>query len=112
MVHDPEADNYRDVISLGRAACRYPNTTGGPAGMAGMAYGFTAEDRQTQVLLRCSHEEKAQLHKDAEDLGITLQALLERRVLGKHDAIGRAPGRKPKPEQDETLFEKKELMAS
>ena len=66
-----------------------------------MANGLVAEDRQTQVLFRMSHAEKAQLRKDADALGITVQALMERRVLGKVDAVGRPPGRKPRPQQEE-----------
>ena len=66
-----------------------------------MANGLVAEDRQTQVLFRMSHAEKAQLRKDADALGITVQALMERRVLGKVDAVGRPPGSKPRPQQEE-----------
>ncbi len=81
--------------------------------MAGMANGLVAEDRQTQVLFRLSHEERAQLHQEARDLGITLQALLERRILGKHVAASeRKPGRKPTSRQQEALIDEKELIAS
>lgn len=66
-----------------------------------MAHGLVAEDRQTSVLFRMSHDQKTQLRRDADALGITVQALLERRVLGNHDAVSRVPGRKPRPQQEE-----------
>lgn len=105
--------NYRNVFSVDRSACLLSDFMAGAGGMAVMANGLVAEDRQTQVLFRLSHEERAQLHQEARDLGITLQALLERRVLGKHvDAAVRKPGRKTKSSQEEALIDEKELMAS
>lgn len=102
-----------DVFSLARSACLLSEISHIADGMVDMANGLVAEDRQTQVLLRLSHAERAQLHQEARDLGITLQALLERRVLGKHvDAAERKPGRKPKSRQQEALIDEKELMAS
>lgn len=56
-------------------------------------------DRATSVLFRMSHAEKAALRRDADDLGITVQALLERRVLGKSDAVTRH-GARPKRAQE------------
>lgn len=64
---------------------------------------FTAEDRQTSVLFRLSHDERTKLRADAEELGITVQALLERRVLNKYVEGRRHGGRKPKDTQQETL---------
>ena len=69
---------------------------------------LTAEDRQTSVVFRMSHDEKAQLKRDAAELGITMQALLERRALGKADATSRRGGWPTKPttvpNTDEGLF--------
>ena len=49
-------------------------------------------DRATAVLFRMSHADKATLQRDASELGITVQALLERRALGYADAVTRPPG--------------------
>lgn len=101
-------ENHTDVFSVGRSACLIADIEPWAGGMSGMA----AKDRQTSVLFRLSREEKAQLHEEAAGLGITLQALLERRLLGKLDATRRPPGRTPKSERDEPLIDAKELMAS
>jgi hypothetical protein len=74
------------------------------AGTVGrMRHMAQADDRVTGVLFRMSHDEKAQLKTEAKALGITVQALLERRVLGKADAQPRQPGRVPAA-QKEALF--------
>ena len=101
------------VFSLARTACPIPDIACLAGGMSVMANELTEEnDRETSVLFRLSRKQKAQLHAEAKALGIPLQALMERRLLGKHDATRRPPGRTPKAEQPEAFFEKKELMAS
>lgn len=65
--------------------------------------GFTAEDRQASILFRMSKEEKQRLKSEADELGITVQALLERRALGKYEPQRRRGGRQPKPINDEEL---------
>ena len=57
-------------------------------------------DRETSVLFRVSREQKQQLKRDAAALGITVQALLERRALGITDAAPRRPGREPRPQRE------------
>ena len=49
-------------------------------------------DRATALLFRMSHEAKAALHREAGELGISVQALFERRMLGQVDAVDRRPG--------------------
>ena len=50
--------------------------------------------RATALLFRMSHEAKAALHQEASDLGISVQALFERRMLGLSDAVDRRPPRR------------------
>lgn len=59
-----------------------------------------AHDRKAAVLLRMSPEDKEHLLAEAADEGISLQVLLERRLLGKHND-DRNPGRKPKDRHPE-----------
>lgn len=49
--------------------------------------------RRTSVLFRMDEADKARLVHDARELGITVQALLERRALGHHDAVTNRGGR-------------------
>lgn len=51
-------------------------------------------DRRAALLFRMSHEAKAALHEEAAGLGISVQALFERRMLGLSDAVDRRPARK------------------
>jgi hypothetical protein len=67
-----------------------------------------AKDRATGVLLRMSVEDKARLRSEAEAQGVSLQVLLERRLLGKPDADNRPPGRVPRA-QKEVLLEAKDI---
>lgn len=60
-----------------------------------------AHDREAAVLLRMSREDKRQLVEEARAAGLSVQVLLERRLLGKHDADNRKPGRSPR---DPELF--------
>lgn len=57
-------------------------------------------DRATSVLFRMSHADKAGLVRDSKALGISVQALMERRVLGRTDATTRQPGRTPRREEE------------
>ena len=59
-----------------------------------------SQDREVSVLFRMSREQRTQLRNDAAALGIPVQALLERRVLGIHDAAARVPGREPRTQQE------------
>lgn len=61
-----------------------------------------AKDREAAVLLRMSVENKARLVAEAQDKGVSVQVLLERRVFDP-DAEVRKPGRTPKT-RDPELF--------
>ncbi len=54
---------------------------------------LTSPDRQSAVLFRLSFEQRDQLRADARAMGITVQALLERRVLGIEDTRSRSGAR-------------------
>lgn len=60
-------------------------------------------DRADAVLIRMSHARKAELKAEAASLGLTLQALAERRLLGIADAQNRKHGRVPRSRQDQEL---------
>ncbi len=64
---------------------------------------MAARDRECSVLVRMSKESRDRLHRDAARLGITIQALAERRLLGISDAQPLPPGRTPQRRQDEEL---------
>lgn len=51
-----------------------------------------SEVRSVMVTFRCSPAERAELRKRAGDEGISVQALLERLVLGRPDAQDRPSG--------------------
>ena len=57
--------------------------------------------RETAVLFYMSRSDRASLRAEAEDLSITVQALLERRIFGYADAERLPPGRTPKSKQCE-----------
>lgn len=59
-----------------------------------------AKDREAGVLLRMSQENKARLVEEAKEQGVSVQVLLERRLLGI-DAEDRKPGRVPKDRHPE-----------
>lgn len=61
-------------------------------------------NRETAVLFAMSHADKAALKAEANRLGITVQALLERRCLGRQDAVPLRPGRVPKDRSDERFL--------
>lgn len=64
---------------------------------------IVAHDRQKGVLFRMSVEQRDQLHADAHALGISVQALLERRVLGVTDSATRRgvrSGRKSRGDEE------------
>ena len=63
-----------------------------------------SSDRATGVLFRMSHADKARIKRQAKEHGISVQALLERMVLGYEDAVTRPPGRVRRSTQDEELF--------
>lgn len=48
-----------------------------------------------------SHADKAKIKARAAELGITVQALLERIILGQEEAVTRAPGRVPKVQKEQ-----------
>lgn len=52
-------------------------------------------DREDSVLFRLSRAQKQHLKHEAAELGISVQALMERRVLGIRDAEPHPPGRQP-----------------
>lgn len=58
-------------------------------------------DRATALLFRMSHETKAALHREAAELGISVQALFERRMLGQTDAVDRRHSRRQRPSDDQ-----------
>lgn len=60
-------------------------------------------DRATAVLFRMSHADKAAIQADAADLGISVQALLERRVLGYEDAVTRHGARPRRRSEEDQL---------
>lgn len=60
-----------------------------------------AGDRATGVLFRMSHEDKAKIKARALELDITVQALLERIILGQERAVTRPPGRIPKMQKEQ-----------
>lgn len=62
----------------------------------------TSPDRQSSVLFRMSFEQRDQLQADARAMGLTVQAFLERRVLGIEDAQSR-PGARTQRAQAERL---------
>ena len=57
--------------------------------------------RETAVLFAMSRADKAALKAEAEALGITMQALFERRLLGRSHATRLPPGRPPKTRRGE-----------
>lgn len=59
-----------------------------------------SHERETAVLVRMSHERKAALMQEAKDLGITFQALGERKLLGITDAQSRRHGRVPRKQTE------------
>lgn len=63
-----------------------------------------AKDRKAAILVRMSPEQKAVFVAEAQELGISVQVLMERKLLGKHDAENRAPGRVPKDRNQRELF--------
>ena len=63
-----------------------------------------AKDRRAAVLVRMSEEQKAALVEEATQEGISLQILMERRLLGHVDANNRPAGRKPKDRSQRELF--------
>lgn len=63
-----------------------------------------AKDRRAAVLVRMSEETKAQLVAEAAEAGVSVQVLMERRLLGQHDAENRNPGRIPKDRRQPELF--------
>ncbi|WP_156393603.1 hypothetical protein [Nocardioides sp. Root140] len=63
-----------------------------------------AKDRRAAVLVRMSEEQKALLVEEAAMEGISLQVLMERRLLGNADATNRNPGRIPKDRNQTELF--------
>lgn len=63
-----------------------------------------AKDRRAAVLVRMSVEKKALLIEEAAEAGISLQVLMERRLLGFEDAENRNPGRVPKDRNQKELF--------
>ena len=58
------------------------------------------DDRATAVLFRMSHEAKAKLQREAAELNISVQALLERRALGQTDAVTRYGAVRPRSHND------------
>lgn len=60
---------------------------------------YVAEDRETSILFRLSHAEKAAIRHEAAELGLTVQALMERKLLGKEGVV-RHGGRRPRPQQE------------
>lgn len=59
--------------------------------------------RRTSVLFRMDEADKARLVHDAQEMGITVQALLERRALGRLDAVTNRGGRPRRLPQVEEL---------
>ena len=58
-------------------------------------------NRECSILVKMSLENRALLHRDAARLGITLQALAERRMLGIADAQPLPNGRIPRAQKEE-----------
>jgi hypothetical protein len=56
--------------------------------------------RSTSVLFRMSHEDKRRLREQADQAGISVQAYLERTVLGYPEATTLPPGRRPRHQQE------------
>lgn len=60
------------------------------------AEAMASPQRETTVLFAMSRADKAALKAEAEALGITMQALFERRLLGRLHATRLPPGRAPR----------------
>ncbi|GAB3868570.1 hypothetical protein GCM10028801_44720 [Nocardioides maradonensis] len=65
-----------------------------------MAQVHRSARRDAAITWRLSAEQKAALERDAKELGISMQTLLDRIVLGVHDAKDLRPG----PSPDRELF--------
>lgn len=63
----------------------------------------TPARRTKSFLVRMTPEEHAKLLDDASAEGVTVQVLVERRLLGKKDAQVRKYGPRPRPRQREEL---------
>lgn len=60
----------------------------------------TAE-RSVMLNFRCSPAEREEIHRQAREAGVSMQAYLERILLGRPDAQDRRPGPRPRRAQQE-----------
>ena len=61
------------------------------------------EVRSANVAFRCSPAERDEIHRRAREAGVSMQAYLERIVLGRPDAQDRPSGRPRRAAAQETL---------